>query len=141
VVYAYLDYLLKEYQLYKRIYPGLTINRLHFGGGTPTFIPPTLLKEWLSKLQRDFSKDFLGSVEIDPRTCEDAHLEVFNEFSFNRVSLGIQDFDPEVQKAINRNQSFEMVESLVKKLRSHGVESINFDLIWGLPKQNNETIK
>lgn len=141
VVYAYLDYLLKEYALYKKIYPGLTINRLHFGGGTPTFIPPKLLQEWLSKLQRDFAQDFLGSVEIDPRTCHDEHLKVFKEFSFNRVSLGIQDFDSEVQKAINRTQSFEMVDALVNKLRANNVDSINFDLIWGLPKQSAETIK
>ncbi len=137
----YLQMVLKEWSLYREKL-GFTpkINSLHFGGGTPTFLSPKNLKILIQELTKEKTTSFIGSIEIDPRTCQDEHLEVLVEMGIKRVSLGIQDFDPFVQNAINREQSVEMVEKLVKKLRELNFSSINFDLIYGLPKQNLKTI-
>ena len=116
------------------------INSLHFGGGTPTFLTPENLEKIITKLAQNKKENFTGSIEIDPRNTTIEHLDCFKKNGIKRVSLGIQDFDPLVQKAINRAQSFELVESLVKELRKREFESINFDVIYGLPKQNKETI-
>ena len=138
---SYLAALLKEWEIYKtKLGFSVKINSLHFGGGTPTFLSPKNLETLISTLLVHKTKDFIGSIEIDPRTCSDEHLEVLNRFGIKRVSLGIQDFDPIVQKAIHRDQSPEMVKVLVDKLRHHQFSSINFDLIYGLPKQSLETI-
>lgn len=137
----YLAALLKEWAIYKeRLGFDLKINSLHFGGGTPTFLSPKNLEKLITTLLQNRSDSFIGSIEIDPRTCKDEHLEVLSRQGIERVSLGIQDFDPSVQKAINRDQSPEMVESLVSKLRFKNFKSINFDLIYGLPKQSINTI-
>jgi oxygen-independent coproporphyrinogen-3 oxidase len=137
----YLATLLKEWELYKKKL-GLTlkINSLHFGGGTPTFLSPKNLEYLIQTLLQNKSQSFIGSIEIDPRTCQNAHIEVLARNDIKRVSLGIQDFDPAVQKAINRDQSPFMVEVLVEKLRVHKITSINFDLIYGLPKQSLDSI-
>ena len=116
------------------------INSLHFGGGTPTFLTPENLEKIITKLAKNKKENFTGSIEIDPRNTTIEHLDCFKKNGIKRVSLGIQDFDPLVQKAINRDQSFELVETLVKELRKREFESINFDVIYGLPKQNKETI-
>jgi oxygen-independent coproporphyrinogen III oxidase len=84
---------------------------------------------------------FIGSIEIDPRTCTTEHIKVLANNSIKRVSLGIQDFDLNVQKAIHRDQSPELVRNLVQQLREHGIKSINFDLIYGLPKQTIQSIQ
>lgn len=137
----YLAAIMKEWEMYK-LRLGLTpkVNSLHFGGGTPTFLSPENLNKLISSLLENKSNTFLGSIEIDPRTCSDSHLEVLSQNSIKRASLGIQDFDPIVQKAINRDQSPAMVEILVEKLRKTNIESLNFDLIYGLPKQSLESI-
>ena len=83
---------------------------------------------------------FVGSIEIDPRTCQTEHLKVLQKNNISRLSLGIQDFDPIVQKTINRDQSPQMVEGLVEKIREKGFASLNFDLIYGLPKQTLDSI-
>ena len=80
-------------------------------------------------------------MEVDPRTCSADHLKVLKNFGFKRISMGIQDFNSDVQKAINREQSFKMVSDLVKSVRESEFTSINFDLIYGLPLQTNESIK
>jgi oxygen-independent coproporphyrinogen III oxidase len=127
--------ILKEMSLYQEALGGLEINSLHLGGGTPTFLSPAHLHQLISGLTNHRKNHFIGSIEIDPRTCRPGHLEVIEELQMRRASLGIQDFAPEVQSAINRLQSPKMVADLVERLRRAGVESINFDLIYGLPMQ------
>lgn len=137
----YLNMVLKEWELYQKKL-GLTpkVNSLHFGGGTPTFLSPENLNRLMKTLLANKTSDFIGSIEIDPRTCTREHLDVLVENGIKRVSLGIQDFDSEVQKIINRTQPVKLVESLVNLIRDKGIKSINFDLIYGLPGQTIETI-
>jgi oxygen-independent coproporphyrinogen-3 oxidase len=137
----FVDLLLLEWQTYcDRLGFIPTINSLHFGGGTPTFLTPENLEKLIVKLTLNKKENFSGSIEIDPRNTSLEHLDCFKKNGIKRVSLGIQDFDPLVQKAINRDQSFELVEKLVHELRIREFESINFDVIYGLPKQTKETI-
>lgn len=116
------------------------IHSVHMGGGTPTFLSPENIDELLSTLIIDKSHDFYGSIEIDPRTVKTEHLDIFKKHQVKRISLGIQDFDPKVQQSINRLQSFELVENVVNEIRQRHFESINFDVIYGLPNQTKETI-
>lgn len=116
------------------------IHSVHMGGGTPTFLSPENIDDLLSTLITDKSHDFYGSIEIDPRTVKTEHLDVFKKHQVKRISLGIQDFDPKVQQSINRLQSFELVENVVNEIRNRNFESINFDVIYGLPNQTKETI-
>lgn len=137
----FVNLLLLEWQTYcDRLGFIPTINSLHFGGGTPTFLTPENLEKLIVKLTLNKKENFTGSIEIDPRNTSLEHLDCFKKNGIKRVSLGIQDFDPLVQKAINRDQSFELVEKLVHELRIRDFESINFDVIYGLPKQTKETI-
>jgi oxygen-independent coproporphyrinogen III oxidase len=136
----YAEYIIKEWDIYEKNLGELKLNSLHFGGGTPTFLSPNTLKKLLSRFSHSFTEDFLGSIEIDPRTCEEEHLKVLKEFGFKRVSLGIQDFDEKVQKSINRFQSVKLIDDLVSKIKDYEFESINFDLIYGLPNQTKESI-
>lgn len=137
----YVDLILKEWGMYKTQL-GFTpvINSLHFGGGTPTFLSAENLERLIQGLTEKRSPSFIGSIEIDPRTTKLEHLDCFKKNGIGRVSLGIQDFDDNVQAAINRKQSFELVENLVNELRARGIDSINFDVIYGLPRQTVETI-
>ncbi|MBY0415428.1 MAG: oxygen-independent coproporphyrinogen III oxidase, partial [Bdellovibrionales bacterium] len=137
----FVDLILSEWDLYcdhLGIIPA--INSVHFGGGTPTFLSPANFEKIILGLTKNKKQNFKGSVEIDPRNVSLEHLDNFKRNGITRVSLGIQDFDPSVQKAINRLQPFEMVEALVNELRAREFESINFDVIYGLPKQTKETI-
>lgn len=115
------------------------VTQLHFGGGTPTFLSEQNLETLFSRIHElfnlvtDGSQDF--SIEIDPREVNRSKLEVLRKLGFNRVSLGIQDFNDDVQKAIHRIQPLELVESVVNDVRDLDFNSINFDLIYGLPKQ------
>lgn len=137
----YLAGILKEWEIYQeKLGFSPRINSLHFGGGTPTFLSPANLEKLIRAILKNKSGSFLGSIEIDPRTCNDQHLEVLLRNNIKRVSLGIQDFDPIVQKAINRDQSQDLVEELVFKLRKKGFSSVNFDLIYGLPKQSLDSV-
>lgn len=139
---TFVPLLLKEWSLYlDHLGFKPVINSIHFGGGTPTFLSPENLDYLLTILLENVAAHFKGSIEIDPRTCKLSHLDIFKKHKIERLSLGIQDFDPAVQKAINRDQSVELVESLVSEIRKRNFESLNFDLIYGLPKQNTETIK
>jgi len=138
----YLRMLLKEWELYKEKLGFVPkINSLHFGGGTPTFLSALNLERLMNLLLENRSESFIGSVEIDPRTVLPDHFATFKKFNISRVSMGIQDFNVTVQRSINRMQSPEMVKKLVDQLRSLQFESINFDLIYGLPNQTVETIK
>lgn len=137
----FLEMLLKEWELYCQHLDFIPkINSLHFGGGTPTFLSPQNLQRLIETLTSERTTNFIGSIEIDPRTCQDEHLKVMAKTGMQRVSLGIQDFDPGVQEAINRHQPVSMVKQLVEKLRATGMTSINFDLIYGLPRQTLSTI-
>lgn len=137
----FLEMVLNEWEIYRERL-GFTpkINSLHFGGGTPTFLSPKNLEKLIRTLTQEKTKSFIGSIEIDPRTCTDEHLDVLAEQDITRVSLGIQDFDPDVQNAINRQQSVAMVKQLVDKIRERGFSSVNFDLIYGLPRQTVKTV-
>lgn len=116
---------------------GQRISHLHFGGGTPTF----MLDEEFARLfetigsRFELASDGEYSIEIDPRTVTPARLWTLRALGLNRVSLGIQDFDPEVQRAVNRVQPYEETRALIDAARAAGFHSINVDLIYGLPKQ------
>lgn len=118
------------------------LAELHFGGGTPTWLPPENLKTLLEGIRSRFQlvENLAISIEVDPRTCSSEHVEVMAEMGVNRVSLGVQDFHEPTLKAIKRMQSYEMVESLCLNLRAKGIHQINFDLVYGLPHQTPDTL-
>ncbi|WP_256646763.1 oxygen-independent coproporphyrinogen III oxidase [Thermomonas paludicola] len=118
------------------------VIQLHFGGGTPNFLNPVQLTDTVDMLRRQFhfadSGDRDISIEIDPRFCEPEWLLALAGAGFNRASLGVQDFDPVVQEAVNRIQSVEQTRSVVDACRKAGLRSVNIDLIYGLPAQTLE---
>lgn len=143
----YLEAIHKEWNMYLDKIPEIqkkNIRQVHLGGGSPTFFNSKNLKRLLDPI---FSKLkinpelFEGSIEVDPRRCTLDQLITLREIGFNRISLGVQDFDLEVQKNVNRIQPFEMVENCVRMSRELGYKSLNFDLIYGLPGQTEETIR
>jgi oxygen-independent coproporphyrinogen-3 oxidase len=134
--------LAKEVELYtSSIGMGQSVSQLHLGGGTPTFLSNDELREWMSVLKRSFNFVAGGeySVEVDPRTVNEERLALLFELGFNRLSFGVQDFDPEVQKAVHRIQPAAQVFDLMAAARKMGFESVNVDLIYGLPKQTPES--
>lgn len=134
--------LLKEWELYKEKLGFVPkVNSLHFGGGTPTFLSGKNLERVMISLLENKADNFVGSVEIDPRTVKIEHFDVFQQYGITRVSLGIQDFDVVVQRAINRMQSPEMVKKIVAQIKERNFDSVNFDLIYGLPNQTVNSIK
>jgi len=138
----YLSYLSREVDLHtERIGLGQTISQLHLGGGSPTFLSDAELGELMAMLRRSFNLAAGGeySIEVDPRTVDAARLDTLAKLGFNRLSFGVQDFDPAVQKAVHRVQPAEQVFALVEAARARGFESINVDLIYGLPKQSPES--
>jgi oxygen-independent coproporphyrinogen-3 oxidase len=138
----YLRYLAKEMALVaQHIGPDRRASQLHFGGGTPTFLTPDELRELMDMLRSHFNflPDAELGIEIDPRTVNDDTMAMLAGLGFNRTSFGVQDFDPAVQQSVNRIQPYEMVEKAVTASRKSGFESINADLIYGLPKQSTES--
>jgi oxygen-independent coproporphyrinogen-3 oxidase len=135
---GYLDVLFAEMEL---VGPLLGNHRrtvqLHLGGGTPTFLSAEELAALMVHLRRhfEFTADAELGIEIDPRTVGAATLAMLAGLGFNRTSFGVQDFNPDVQKAVNRIQPFEMVQGALLAARANGFRSINTDLIYGLPKQ------
>jgi oxygen-independent coproporphyrinogen-3 oxidase len=139
---AYLRYLELEVNLHtQRLGLGQSVSQLHLGGGSPTFLSDAELRELMAMLRRSFSLAPGGeySIEIDPRTIDASRLDVLAELGFNRLSFGVQDFDPVVQKAVHRVQPAEQVFALMAAARERGFESINVDLIYGLPGQTPES--
>ena len=139
---SYLRYLAREVDLYtSQLGLGQPVTQLHLGGGTPTFLSDAELRELMAMLRRSFDMVPGGeySIEIDPRTVDADRLKVLAELGFNRISFGVQDFDPDVQKAVHRVQPFEQVSALMADARAIGFESINIDLIYGLPRQTPES--
>lgn len=143
----YVRHLHHEWELYLKAVPEMLerpLMQLHLGGGSPTFLSPSslklLLEPMLNRVKRD-AKRFEGSIEVDPRRTTREQLEVLRELGFNRVSMGVQDFNPEVQRLINRKQPREMTEAITRTARELGYESVNFDLIYGLPKQTPDSVR
>ena len=137
----YIQALLKEWSIYLEKLGPIKLSSVHLGGGTPTFFAPEKLDQLLGALSPYFHQtQFIGAIEIDPRTCKIGHLQVLKKHKFNRISLGIQDFDFKVQKAVNRVQSYDLVKELINNIKSHEFDGLNFDLIYGLPYQTIETI-
>ncbi|AWM85397.1 oxygen-independent coproporphyrinogen III oxidase [Microvirga sp. 17 mud 1-3] len=124
-----------------RLTTRLPVRHIHFGGGTPTIMEPSELLGLMDLMRRRFSLEDTAevAVEIDPRTLTRTMTATLGEAGVNRASLGVQSFDPVVQRAINRIQSFEQTERAVNGLRDAGVRGINFDLIYGLPHQSVES--
>jgi oxygen-independent coproporphyrinogen-3 oxidase len=131
--------LLADIDLVAGILPqGLSFQHLHFGGGTPTVLTPEDLALVTEVLLTRFTA-LPGAeiaIEVDPRTLEDSMIARLPRMGFNRVSIGVQEFDPVVQKAINRIQPRQMITDVVGALRAEGIEAINFDLMYGLPHQS-----
>ncbi len=119
------------------------VRQLHLGGGTPTFLSNGQLQKLFNKIQSLFDIDLKEEVaiEIDPRTVDFSKLKTLRDLGFNRVSMGVQDFDAKVQDDINRIQPFEQVKTVNQWCRDLKFESVNFDLIYGLPYQTKETFK
>ncbi|MDS1141217.1 oxygen-independent coproporphyrinogen III oxidase [Pusillimonas sp. SM2304] len=134
----YLRYLDKEMALAARhLGADRKTGQLHLGGGTPTFLSAAELTQLMDMIRRhvEFTPDAELGVEIDPRTVNDATLGLLAGLGFNRTSFGVQDFDPDVQAAVNRIQPLTMVEAALNASRKAGFQSVNIDLIYGLPKQ------
>jgi oxygen-independent coproporphyrinogen-3 oxidase len=138
----YLRYLSREVDLHTaHLGVGQTVTQLHLGGGSPTFLSDDELRELMAMLRRNFVLAPGGeySIEIDPRTIDASRLDTLAGLGFNRLSFGVQDFDPAVQKAVHRVQPVEQVFSLVAAARQRQFDSINVDLIYGLPQQSPES--
>lgn len=121
------------------------VNQLHFGGGTPTFLSDEQLQQLMQVTEKHFKLAEVGrrefSIEIDPRAVRKNTIAMLREFGFNRVSFGVQDFDEKVQQAVNRIQSVEQTQAVVDAARTSGYQSINMDLIYGLPHQTVESFR
>ena len=138
----YLDFIEKEIDLFvPRLRPGRQVVQMHFGGGTPNFLEPSRIRRLGDYILKNFQFDPKGeySVELDPRWITRDHLIAFREMGVNRASFGVQDCNPDVQKAINRIQPRELNECLLDWLRREQFASINIDLIYGLPLQTVDT--
>lgn len=143
---GYVELMNREWDLYCEAAPDLQqrpLRQLHLGGGTPTFFSPDNLRRILAPMLERTKTDpenFDASIEVDPRRTTRAHLVALHELGFRRISLGVQDFDPEVQRIVNRFQPFEETARVTEEARALGYDSVNFDLIYGLPKQTQESI-
>ena len=139
---TYLDYLKKELDLMGRfLNPKRKVVQIHFGGGSPTFLQPDEFRRLGEMIRSRFNvaPDVEASCEIDPRRLTRDHVKAMREFGFNRASLGVQDYNPEVQKAVHRIQPREMVEEVAGWIREAGFISLNLDLIYGLPLQTHDS--
>ena len=136
----YLSFLKREIDLIAaHVHPEREVVQLHWGGGTPTYLTPVQIEELGTHLHQRFTiaPDAEISLEADPRELTEAHLEAACRVGFNRLSIGVQDFDPTVQEAINRVQPERQVRDAVEWARALGFESINLDLVYGLPHQHS----
>lgn len=139
----YVDFLEREIARVGALFePGREVVQLHFGGGTPNFLDGPQLARVVACLRRHFhfsqAQDRDISIELDPRTTTPAHVAALAEAGFTRASLGVQDLSLQVQEAINRVQSFEQTYAVVAACRAYGLQSINLDLVYGLPYQTLE---
>lgn len=135
----YLQFLQREVALVAAQLKGSRpVEQLHFGGGTPTYLEIDELQRVMVMLREAFTFAPRGefSVEIDPRTAPPEKVRALGLLGFNRISVGVQDFDPDVQLAVNREQSFEITRASIEAARASGFQSVNLDLIYGLPRQS-----
>ncbi len=140
----YLQHLYKEIALQARLFDrDRSVEQLHWGGGTPTFLENDQILDLMAVTSRYFSlrDDDMGeySIEIDPRSVDAEKLSILRECGFNRISLGVQDFNPDIQRAVNRLQSSEITQSAIESARGLGFKSVNIDLMYGLPLQTIDT--
>ncbi|MBI2312269.1 MAG: oxygen-independent coproporphyrinogen III oxidase [Betaproteobacteria bacterium] len=134
----YLQYLYREIGMQAPLFADdPRVEQLHWGGGTPTFLSDDQMRELMGVIRSQFKlvKDGEYSIEVDPRKVSEQTVATLAEIGLNRMSMGVQDFDEEVQKAVNRIQSEEETVSVIKAARKHGFKSVSIDLIYGLPKQ------
>ncbi|MCC5974503.1 MAG: oxygen-independent coproporphyrinogen III oxidase [Rubellimicrobium sp.] len=134
----YLAYVLKELELVGRyLRPDVQVGQIHLGGGTPTLLSPQMIRELGAALTefRPLARDLQFSVEIDPTEVDAARIEALIDAGMTRASIGVQDFDPVVQDAIGRAQSYAETRDVVEGLRASGVGSVNMDILYGLPFQ------
>ncbi|MBW0156950.1 oxygen-independent coproporphyrinogen III oxidase [Sedimentimonas flavescens] len=134
----YSETLLAELKMLKsRLAPGVTLSRLHWGGGTPTLMPADMMRRVAAAV---FEAVPMGegaefSVEIDPNEIDDSRMDALAESGLNRASIGVQDFDEQIQQVIGRDQSYEITRRAVEMIRERGVQSLNADILYGLPHQ------
>lgn len=141
---GYLQALLKEIEHVAGIVPrDHEVTHIHWGGGSPNILSEDSISELAGTARRHFniSKDCDFAVEIDPRNLTEDQVDAFAKAGVTRVSVGVQDFDPKVQEAINRFQPFEMTKRAIELFRAHGVRSVNMDLVYGLPYQTRASIQ
>jgi oxygen-independent coproporphyrinogen-3 oxidase len=139
----YIKALLKEWSLYRKLLGQKPkIKELHLGGGTPTFFSPGHLAFLITELLKvsQLSEDYEFSFEGHPGNTSEAHLQTLFDLGFRRVSFGVQDYNPDVQRAINRIQSFEQVKKVTELARNIGYSSVGHDIIFGLPLQSEEDV-
>ncbi|MBI2067648.1 MAG: oxygen-independent coproporphyrinogen III oxidase [Deltaproteobacteria bacterium] len=140
----YVDTLLKEFEQVMQILKGRgkknQVNQVHFGGGTPNFLQPEELADLMLAVRKNFEllPEAEIAIEMHPRTSTKEFCDKLKELHFNRISLGVQDFDSKVQKMINRFQTLEQTDAMVDYLRQLGFTSFNFDLVYGLPGQSEQ---
>ena len=140
---AYVGTLKKELALIKAVLPrGVTLEHLHWGGGTPTLLEPQMIADLAGAIfdVAPLAEGAQFSVEIDPTEIDDARLDALAAAGLNRASIGVQDFDPMIQEVIGRPQSYEVTKEAVDGLRARGIRSLNVDLLYGLPHQTDARI-
>lgn len=141
----YIKNVLQEFNLYTERIASLgkrKLKELHLGGGSPTYLSASNLDRLIGGIlsKMNVSQEHSFSIEVDPRRVNYEQLSLLMRLGFNRISLGVQDFDPEVQRIINRNQSYVQTTETVQMCREIGYNSINFDLIYGLPRQTSDSM-
>lgn len=140
---TYIQYLEREIKLYRQLINNqkLSVIQLHFGGGSPSWLSQDEITQVMSIIKEHFDLSVAEEIamEIDPRHCDESYIKNLKNIGFTRISIGVQDFNPKVQKAVNRVQSFEESNLIIQSAKKYGLKSTNVDLIYGLPFQNVET--
>lgn len=140
----YLDYLDEEIEIVGRTMSTMPhVARVHFGGGSPNYLEAPDMQDIIDRLKRHFAINDKTEIDVesDPRYLDLEMINAYKKMGVSRVSLGVQDFNPNVQRAVNRIQTFEQVKACVENLRSVGIKNINFDLMTGLPLQTLESVE
>jgi oxygen-independent coproporphyrinogen-3 oxidase len=140
---AYVETLKQEIALARDALPAdVTLARLHWGGGTPTILPAAVMADLAATIRAafPFAEGAEFSVEIDPNEIDDPRLDALADAGMTRASIGVQDFDPDIQKVIGREQSYEVTKAAVEALRARGIDSLNADILYGLPYQDTAKI-
>ena len=137
----YLDYLEREIEIQAPHFSSRQVTQLHWGGGTPTFLLPAQITRLMKILRNNFNlqEDAELSIEVDPRKIELSTIDHLAREGFNRLSLGVQDFNKAVQKAVNREQDENFIIQLLTRAKEQGFQSTNLDMIYGLPRQTKQS--